>query len=85
MTSLRRRMIEDMQIRNLAVNTQKSYVEQVSQFARHFQKSPELLGPEHIRAYQVYLTNEKKLCLEKTNLFRANLIKTNLSRATLYG
>ena len=61
MTSLRRRMIEDMQIRNLAVNTQKSYVEQVSQFARHFQKSPELLGPEHIRAYQVYLTNEKKL------------------------
>jgi len=61
MTSLRRRMIEDMQIRNLAVNTQKSYVEQVSQFARYFQKSPELLGPEHIRAYQVYLTNEKKL------------------------
>ena len=61
MTSLRRRMIEDMHIRNLAVNTQKSYVEQVSQFARHFQKSPELLGPEHIRAYQVHLTNEKKL------------------------
>src|SRR5262250_3202091 len=61
MTSLRRRMIEDMQIRNLAVNTQRSYVEQVSRFARHFQKSPELLRPEHIRAYQVYLTNEKKL------------------------
>ena len=61
MTSLRRRMIEEMQIRNLAVNTQRSYVEQVSRFARHFQKSPELLGPEHIRAYQVHLTNEKKL------------------------
>jgi integrase/recombinase XerD len=61
MTSLRRRMIEDMQIRNLAVNTQKSYVQQVSLFAQYFQKSPELLGPEHIRAYQVYLTNEKKL------------------------
>ena len=61
MTSLRRRMIEDMQIRNLAVNTQKSYVQQVSLFARYFQKSPELLEPEHIRTYQVYLTNEKKL------------------------
>ena len=61
MTSLRRRMIEDMQIRNLAVNTQKSYVQQVSLFAQYFQKSPESLGPEHIRAYQVYLTNEKKL------------------------
>jgi integrase/recombinase XerD len=61
MTSLRQKMIEDMQIRNLAVNTQKSYIQQVSLFARCFQKSPELLGPEQIRAYQVYLTNEKKL------------------------
>ncbi len=61
MTSLRQKMIEDMQIRNLAVKTQQSYVEQVSRFARHFQKSPELLGPEQIRAYQIYLTNEKKL------------------------
>ena len=61
MTSLRERMIEDMQVRNLAGNTQDSYVRQVSLFARHFNKSPELLGPEQIRAYQVYLTNEKKL------------------------
>jgi site-specific recombinase XerD len=50
-----------MQVRNLALNTQRSYVEQVSRFARHFHKSPEQLGPEYIRAYQVYLTNEKKL------------------------
>ena len=61
MTSLRQRMIEDMRVRNLALNTQRSYVEQVSRFARHFNKSPEQLGPEDIRAYQVYLTNEKKL------------------------
>ena len=61
MTSLRRRFIEDMQIRNLAENTQKSYIQQVSLFARYFQKSPELLGPDHIRAYQLHLTNEKKL------------------------
>jgi integrase/recombinase XerD len=61
MTSLRQRMTEDMQLRNLALNTQTSYVQQVSLFARHFNKSPEALGPEEIRAYQVYLTNEKKL------------------------
>ena len=61
MTSLRLRMTEDMQVRNLALNTQTSYVQQVSLFARHFNKSPEQLGPEDIRAYQVYLTNEKKL------------------------
>jgi hypothetical protein len=54
-------MTEDMQVRNLALNTQTSYVQQVSLFARHFDKSPEQLGPEEIRAYQVYLTNEKKL------------------------
>jgi hypothetical protein len=54
-------MTEDMQVRNLALNTQMSYVQQVSLFARHFNKSPDQLGPEDIRAYQVYLTNEKKL------------------------
>lgn len=61
MTSLRQRMTEDMQVRNLALNTQTCYVQQVSLFARHFDKSPEQLGPEDIRAYQVYLTNERKL------------------------
>jgi len=61
MTSLRQRMTEDMQVRNFALNTQTCYVQQVSLFARHFDKSPEQLGPDDIRAYQVYLTNEKKL------------------------
>jgi integrase/recombinase XerD len=61
MTSLRQRMIEDLQIRNLAVGTQQVYVREVALFARHFNKSPELLGSEQIRAYQLYLTNEKKL------------------------
>jgi len=61
MTSLRQRMIEDMQVRNLSPHTQESYVRQVAQFARHFDRSPEELGPVDIRSYQVYLTNEKKL------------------------
>ena len=61
MTALRQRMLEDMKIRNLAPNTQESYLLQVSQFARHFGKSPEVLGPEDIRAYQLHLTQEKKL------------------------
>jgi site-specific recombinase XerD len=61
MTSLRRRMTEDMQVRNLSSHTQATYVQQVSPFARHFNQSPEVVGPEEIRSYQVYLTNEKKL------------------------
>ena len=61
MTSPRQRMIEDMKVRNLALNTQGSYIQRVSMFARHFGRSPETIGPEEIRAYQVYLTTEKKL------------------------
>lgn len=61
MTPLRQRMTEDMQVRNLALNNQTSYVQQVSLFARYFDKSPEQLGPEDIRSYQIYLTKEKKL------------------------
>jgi site-specific recombinase XerD len=54
-------MIEDMKIRNLAVTTQASYLLHVSQFARYFGKSPDTLDREQIRAYQVYLTQGKKL------------------------
>ncbi|ESY65927.1 hypothetical protein X742_20500 [Mesorhizobium sp. LNHC232B00] len=61
MTQLRQRMSEDMQVRNFALNTQLSYLQQVSLFARYFSKSPDLLGREDIRTYQIYLTNEKKL------------------------
>ena len=61
MTPLRQRMIDDMRIRNLAPLTQSCYLQQVSLFARYFHKSPEELGPEEIRSYQVYLTNERKL------------------------
>lgn len=60
-TSLRQRMTEDMQIRNLSPLTQSCYVQQVSMFARHFGKSPAVLGLEDIRDYQLYLTNQKKL------------------------
>jgi integrase/recombinase XerD len=60
-TSLRQRMTEDMQLRNLSPLTQSSYVQQVSMFARHFDKSPAVLGLEDIRDYQLYLTNQKKL------------------------
>lgn len=61
MTSLRERMLTDMQIRNLSLNTQKSYLLQIGAFARHFTQSPDNLGPEDIRNYQLYLLNERQL------------------------
>src|ERR1700722_14515925 len=61
MTPLRQRMIEDMQVRNLARHTQRAYLQQISLFARHFGKSPDILGPADIRAYQLHLSQEKRL------------------------
>ena len=59
MTPLRRRMIEDMELRNLAPRTVKVYVERVAAFAKHFHKSPELMGPAEIRAYLLHLVQER--------------------------
>ena len=61
MTPLRQRMLQDMGIRNLAENTQLSYLQQVAAFANHFHRSPEALGPEQVRAYQVHLVEDRKL------------------------
>ena len=61
MTPLRQRMLEDMGIRNFAENTQQSYLQQVSLFARHFARSPNALGPEQVREYQVHLVEDRKL------------------------
>jgi integrase/recombinase XerD len=55
MTPLRRRMIEDMTVRNLSPATQRSYVHAVAKFARFFGRSPEKLDLEDVRAFQVHL------------------------------
>jgi integrase/recombinase XerD len=56
MNPLRRRMIEDMQVRNLSPVTRRCYVHAVAKFAQHFNRSPDRLGLEEIRAYQIHLT-----------------------------
>jgi integrase/recombinase XerD len=61
MSPLRRRMIEDMQIRNLTANTQRVYIANVFRFVCHFRKSPDLLGPTEIRSYLLHLTRERRL------------------------
>jgi site-specific recombinase XerD len=67
-TELRQRMIEDMKLRYMASTTQERYVEAVSAFARYFWKSPEVLGPKEIRAYQLYLIEEKGISSSHFNV-----------------
>ena len=59
MTTLRQRMIEELERRNYSPNTIRCYVRCVAEFAKHFGQSPDRLGPEHIRDYQLYLVHEK--------------------------
>src|ERR1700686_4867837 len=61
MTELRRKMLEELQLRNYSPHTQRAYVRCVAEFAKHFKAAPDRLGPEHIREYQLFLVQRKKL------------------------
>src|SRR5262249_50289617 len=59
MTPLRQRFLQDLQLRNDRPRTQQTYLQHVIRFARHFGRSPAVLGPEEIRTYQVYRLQER--------------------------
>jgi len=69
MTPLRRRMLEDMQLRNLCPETQRNYIHHMAGLGRFYQTSPEHLSLEDIREYQLYLINERSLSPESINQF----------------
>jgi integrase/recombinase XerD len=69
MTTLRKRFIEDMQLRNFAPTTQRSYVHYIADFARYFGRSPEHLDLEAVRQYQLYLLGERAQSASSINTF----------------
>ena len=60
MTPLRQRMWEDLQLRNYSEHTIRAYLHCVADFTRYFGTSPEHLGPEQVRTYQLFLVQEKQ-------------------------
>jgi len=70
-TRLRQRTLEELQRRNYSQETTRSYIHAVKQFAEYFGKSPQALGAEEIRRYQLYLLNEKK--------YSAGTVKVHMS------
>lgn len=55
MTTLRQRMIDDLKLRNYSPRTIETYVSRIVGFAKFHRRSPEQLGPEDVRSYQMHL------------------------------
>ena len=66
-TPLRQRMLEELQRRNYSSRTIRLYLRHVAEFAKHFHRSPDQLGAENIRQYQLFLIQEKKLAWSSYN------------------
>lgn len=60
MTPLRKRMMEDLQLKGYSAKTQRVYLLAVQQLAQHYHKSPELITEEELRAYFLHLARIKQ-------------------------
>ena len=90
MTQLRKRVLDELERRNYSQATAWSYVGAMRQFAAHFHRSPDQLGPEHVREYQLHLLQERKLHPRTVSVHTAALrflfnkvLKRRLSRDDL--
>lgn len=69
MTPLRKRMLEDMQLRNLSTETQRAYLHYITGLVRFYMISPDQLCLEEIREYQLYMINDRRYSPESVNAF----------------
>jgi len=69
MSTLRKKMQQDMSIRGLAKKTQQTYIAKMRDFAVHFKQSPDKLSVKEIQAYQYYLKEERNISWSGLNQF----------------
>jgi len=92
MTPLRQRFSQDLRLRNYAPRTVSTYVGAVARFALHFGRSPELLGSEHVREYQLHLLAQKaswsrfnQAACALRFLYRVTLQRADVAASVPYG
>jgi site-specific recombinase XerD len=92
-TPLRKRFLEDLRFRNFAPKTVRIYLAAAIRFAAHFNRSPEQLGAEEVRAYQLHLLNHRRVSWDTFNqavcalrfLYRTTLGRPDVVTAVPYG
>jgi integrase/recombinase XerD len=70
-TQLRKMTLEELERGNYSEGTRRHYLRYVERFARHFGRSPDKLGPDHLRIYQAYLLKVRKLPITDKIVWRA--------------
>ena len=73
MTALRQQMLNDLRLRNLSENTQRSYLQSVTGLARYYRRSPDQLSVEEVQNYLLYLCQERRLSWKSCNTIRHGL------------
>ena len=73
MTKLREQMIQDMVLRGMALNTQHAYLKAVTKFARHYDRSPDRISNEELKAYLLHLHLVEKHSTSTCNIAAAAL------------
>jgi site-specific recombinase XerD len=68
MTQLREQMIQDMVLRGMAPSTQRAYLQAVAKFARHYNRSPDRISNQELKAYLLYLHVEEKRATSTCNV-----------------
>ena len=68
MTKLREKMLKDLQVRRLSVSTQRHYIRSVRDIAKHYNKSPDLITPQEVQDYLLYLFDVRKLNWNTVNV-----------------